>query len=163
MDARRFERLVATGLAQMESGDRPAATATFRQALELWRGPALSDFAYEEFAQPYVQRFGDLHLDAVEALAAAELESGKTTGLIGLLEAAIRDDPLRERSRELLMTALYRSGRHPEALRTYDRFRELLVEELGLEPSPPLQHLRDRMLLHDADLVPIASGRIRVP
>jgi basic membrane lipoprotein Med (substrate-binding protein (PBP1-ABC) superfamily)/DNA-binding SARP family transcriptional activator len=159
VDAKRFERLVATGLAQMEAGDRAAATATFRQALELWHGPALSDFAYEEFAQPYVQRFGDLHLDAVEALAAAELEAGKTTAVISLLEAAIRDDPLRERSRELLMTALYRAGRHPEALRTYDKFRELLVEELGLEPSPPLQQLRDRMLLHDPDLVPIATSQ----
>jgi basic membrane lipoprotein Med (substrate-binding protein (PBP1-ABC) superfamily)/DNA-binding SARP family transcriptional activator len=160
VDANRFERLVATGLARMEAGDRPAATETFRQALELWRGPALSDFAYEEFAQPYVQRFGDLHLDAVEALAAAELEAGKTTSVVSLLEAAIRDDPLRERSRELLMTALYRAGRHPEALRTYDRFRELLVDELGLEPSPPLQHLRDRMLLHDPDLVPIAMNQV---
>ena len=154
VDARRFERLVASGLAEMESGDRAEAAAAFRQALSLWRGPALSDFAYEEFAQPYVQRFHDLHLDAVEALASVELAAGKTTSVISLLEAAIRDDPLRERSRELLMTALYRAGRHPEALRTYDRFCTLLVEELGLEPSPSLQRLRDRMLLHDPDLVP---------
>ena len=158
IDARRFERLVATGMTAMASGDRTAATATFRQALALWRGPPLSDFAYEEFAQPYVRRFGDLHLDAVEALAAAELEAGKTTAVIPLLEAAIRDDPLRERSRELLMTALYRAGRHPEALRTYDKFRELLVEELGLEPSPPLQRLRDRMLLHDPALMPTGTS-----
>jgi basic membrane lipoprotein Med (substrate-binding protein (PBP1-ABC) superfamily)/DNA-binding SARP family transcriptional activator len=157
VDARRFERLVTAGLAAMESGDRAGAVVTFRAALELWRGPALSEFVYEEFAQPYVQRFGDLHLDAAEALASAELDDGKTTAAISLLEAAIRDDPLRERSRELLMLALYRAGRHPEALRTYERFRELLVEELGLEPSPSLQRLRDRMLLHDPRLIPVVA------
>ena len=157
VDAKRFEALVAEGMAHVGSGDRVAAIAAFRSALQLWRGPALSDFAYEEFAQPYVHRFHDLHLDAVEALAAAELEAGQTSGVVPLLEAAIRDDPLRERSRELLMLALYRSGRHPEALRTYDKFRELLVEELGLEPSPPLQRLRDRVLLHDPNLVPVAQ------
>jgi len=157
VDARRFEQLVAEGMGSIESGDRPTAIAALRSALELWRGPALSDFAYEEFAQPYVQRFHDLHLDAVETLASAELEAGRTSAVIPLLEAAIRDDPLRERSRELLMLALYRSGRHPEALRTYDTFREHLVEELGLEPSPPLQRLRDQVLLHDPILAPAAS------
>ena len=157
VDAKRFEALVAEGMGRIGSGDRVAAIAAFRSALQLWRGPALSDFAYEEFAQPYVHRFHDLHLDAVEALAAAELEAGQTSGVVPLLEAAIRDDPLRERSRELLMLALYRSGRHPEALRTYDKFRDLLVEELGLEPSPPLQRLRDRVLLHDPNLVPVAQ------
>ena len=157
VDARRFEQLVAEGMGSIESGDRQAAIAALRSALDLWRGPALSDFTYEEFAQPYVQRFHDLHLDAVEALASAELDAGRTSAVIPLLEAAIRDDPLRERSRELLMLALYRSGRHPEALRTYDTFREHLVEELGLEPSPPLQRLRDQMLLHDPILAPPAA------
>ncbi|HEX2844272.1 MAG TPA: BTAD domain-containing putative transcriptional regulator, partial [Candidatus Limnocylindria bacterium] len=158
VDAKRFEALVARGTADLEGGEHAAAIANLRAALELWRGPALSDFAYDEFAQPYVQRFHDLHLDAVEALAAAELAGGQSGRVVPLLEAAIRDDPLRERSRELLMLALYRSGRHPEALRTYDRFRELLVEELGLEPSPPLQRLRDRVLLHDPSLVPLEPG-----
>jgi basic membrane lipoprotein Med (substrate-binding protein (PBP1-ABC) superfamily)/DNA-binding SARP family transcriptional activator len=168
VDAKRFEALVAQGTAQLHEGNHTEAIESLRAALELWRGPALSDFVYEEFAQPYVQRFHDLHLDAVEALAAAELAAGQAGRVVPLLEAAIRDDPLRERSRELLMLALYRSGRHPEALRTYDRFRELLVEELGLEPSPPLQRLRDRVLLHDPTLVPPepdkpAQGRMRNP
>ncbi|HSJ00494.1 MAG TPA: BTAD domain-containing putative transcriptional regulator [Patescibacteria group bacterium] len=168
VDARRFEALVAQGMAQLQDGEHAGAIVSLRAALELWRGPALSDFAYDEFAQPYVQRFHDLHLDAVEALAGAELASGQSGRVVPLLEAAIRDDPLRERSRELLMLALYRSGRHPEALRTYDRFRELLVEELGLEPSPPLQRLRDRVLLHDPTLAPQepderAGGRTRNP
>ena len=160
VDANRFEALVRQGSAQITDGEREAAIRTLRSALELWRGPALSDFAYEEFAQPYVRRFHDLHLDAVETLAAAELDTGETTTVVPLVEAAIRDDPLRERSRELLMIALYRSGRHAEALRTYEKLRELLVEELGLEPSPPLQQLRDRVLLHDPTLLP---GPMRAP
>lgn len=154
VDAKRFEALVAQGAAELQGGRHAEAVASLRAALDLWRGPVLSDFAYDEFAQPYVQRFHDLHLDAVETLAAAELAGGQGGRVVPLLEAAIREDPLRERSRELLMLALYRSGRHPEALRTYDQFRELLVEELGLEPSPPLQRLRDRVLLHDPSLVP---------
>ena len=154
VDANRFETLVRAGSAQLSEGERDEAIATLRSALELWRGPALSDFAYEEFAQPYVRRFHDLHLDAIEALAAAELDAGQAATVVPLLEAAIREDPLRERSRELLMIALYRAGRHAEALRTYEKLRELLVEELGLEPSPPLQQLRDRVLLHDASLLP---------
>jgi DNA-binding SARP family transcriptional activator len=157
VDARHFEALVQRGSAQLNAGDRDAAIATLRTALELWRGPALSDFAYEEFAQPYVRRLHDMHLDAIETLAAAELDAGRTGQVVPLLEAAIRDDPLRERSRELLMVALYRSGRHAEALRNYDKLRELLRDELGLEPSPSLQRLRDRVLLHDPALVPIAE------
>jgi DNA-binding SARP family transcriptional activator len=157
VDAKQFERLVREGSEQLNAGKRDAAVATLRTALELWRGPALSDFAYEEFAQPYVRRLHDMHLDAIETLASAELEAGRAGQAIPLLEAAIRDDPLRERSRELLMVALYRSGRHAEALRNYDKLRELLRDELGLDPSPALQRMRDRVLLHDPALVPIAE------
>ena len=157
IDAHRFESLVQRGSALLASGDRDEAIRTLRSSLELWRGPALSDFTYEEFAQPYVRRFHDLHLDAIETLAAAELDAGQSASVVGLLEAAIREDPLRERSRELLMLALYRSGRHAEALRSFEKLRELLVEELGLEPSPPLQQLRDRVLLHDPSLLPVTT------
>ena len=158
VDAKQFERLVQRGAAHLSSGEPDKAIATLRSALELWRGPALSDFAYEEFAQPYVRRLHDMHLDAIETLASAELDVGRTGQAIPLLEAAIREDPLRERSRELLMVALYRSGRHAEALRNYDKLRQLLRDELGLDPSPGLQRLRDRVLLHDPSLVPIPQG-----
>jgi DNA-binding SARP family transcriptional activator len=158
VDATHFESLVREGSALLAVGQRAPGARMLRAALELWRGPALSDFAYEEFAQPYIRRLNDLHLDAIEELAAAELDAGQATAVVTLLEAAIREDPLRERSRELLMLALYRSGRHAEALRTFERLREQLVEELGLEPSPPLQQLRDRVLLHDPTLLPVASA-----
>jgi DNA-binding SARP family transcriptional activator/basic membrane lipoprotein Med (substrate-binding protein (PBP1-ABC) superfamily) len=154
IDASQFERLVADGTRLLRTGDPVQGAEQLRAALRLWRGPALSDFAYEEFAQPYIRRFHDMHLDAFEQLAAAELEGGLASDVIPMLDAAIRDDPLRERSRELLMLALYRSGRHAEALRTYQQLRSLLVEELGLDPSPSLQRLQERILLHDPALLP---------
>jgi DNA-binding SARP family transcriptional activator/basic membrane lipoprotein Med (substrate-binding protein (PBP1-ABC) superfamily) len=153
IDALRFETLLAEGIRRIGDGDTAGGAATLRAALGLWRGPALSDFIYEEFAQPYIRRFHDLHLDAIEQLAAAELEAGRHAEAVPMLNAAIREDPLRERSRELLMLALYRSGRHPEALRTYQQLRSLLADELGLDPSPALQRLQERVLLHDQSLL----------
>ena len=154
IDARRFERLVHEGTRELREGDLAGGAELLREALRLWHGPALSDFAYEEFAQPYIRRFHDLHLDAIEQVAAAELEAGRSAEVVPMLDAAIREDPLRERSRELLMLALYRSGRHAEALRTYQQLRTMLVDELGLDPSPSLQRLQERILLHDPSLFP---------
>ena len=154
IDARRFERLVQEGTRKLRDGDLAGGADVLRDALRLWNGPALSDFAYEEFAQPYIRRFHDLHLDAIEQVAAAELEAGRAAEVVPMLDAAIREDPLRERSRELLMLALYRSGRHAESLRTYQQLRTALVDELGLDPSPSLQRLQERILLHDPSLVP---------
>src|SRR3990172_5735427 len=79
VDAHQFERLVADGTARIRAGDRTAGAASLETALQLWRGPALSDFAYEEFAQPYIRRLNDMHLDAIEALATAKLEAGRTS------------------------------------------------------------------------------------
>jgi basic membrane lipoprotein Med (substrate-binding protein (PBP1-ABC) superfamily)/DNA-binding SARP family transcriptional activator len=168
IDARQFERLVEEGARKLRGGDQAEGAKDLRAALGLWRGPALSDFTYEEFAQPYIRRFHDLHLDAIEELAGAELEAGQASDVVPMLDAAIREDPLRERSRELLMLALYRSGRHAEALRTYQQLRTQLVEELGLDPSPPLQRMQERILLHDPSLspppeAPASSTRARNP
>lgn len=154
IDAWRFERLVRDGIRNIEEGDAEAGRSALREALALWRGPALSDFAYDEFAQPHIRRLNDLHLDAVEAFAAAALEGGNVTTVVPLLEAAVREDPLRERSRELLMLGLYRSGRHADALRTFEALRVQLRDELGVEPSPPVRRLYDRILIHDPALLP---------
>ncbi len=156
IDVRRFERLAEEGLALHRARD-PAAREVLRAALALWRGPALSDFAYDEFAQPYVLRLGDRHLDAVEALASAELDGGSVAEAVALAASATREDSLRESAREVLMLALYRSGRHAEALRTYQQLREQLADELGLDPGPALQLLYERILLHDPTLDPTAT------
>ena len=137
---------------QLESGDQAAAAANLRRALRLWRGPALSDFVYEEFAQAYIERLHDEHLAAIEELAALELKRGRPTEATTMLEAAVREDPLRERSRELLMLGLYRSGRHAEALRSYARFKQQLDAELGVDPSPQLEQLHASLLLNDPAL-----------
>ncbi|HZD79736.1 MAG TPA: BTAD domain-containing putative transcriptional regulator, partial [Actinomycetota bacterium] len=154
IDARRFERLITHGVHELGAGDRSSGTADLRAALELWRGPPLSDFAYEEFAQPDIHRLQELRAEAIEELAEAEIDAGNTMGILPLLDAAIREDPLRERARELQMLALYRAGRQAEALRTFQRYRLMLAEELGLDPSPGLRRLQERILVHDPTLVP---------
>lgn len=154
IDAWRFEHLVREGARRLESGDAERGQATLRRALALWHGPALAEFAYEEFAQSHIRRLKDTHLDAVELLAAAELTAGHPGEVVGPLSAAVQDDPLRERSRELLMLALYRTGRQADALRTFDELRIQLAEELGVDPSPRIRTLYDRILIHDPSLLP---------
>jgi basic membrane lipoprotein Med (substrate-binding protein (PBP1-ABC) superfamily)/DNA-binding SARP family transcriptional activator len=152
VDAWRFERLVKEGTRLLEDGDQDAGRATIREALGLWSGPPLSDFPYEEFAQPVARRMTEERLTAVEAYAAASLEAGRITEALDLLTAAVQDDPLRERARELLMLALYRSGRHADALRSYHALRTQLTEEFGVDPSPSVRALYDRILAHDPSL-----------
>ena len=99
-------------------------------------------------------RWEELHLEALEQLAAARLENGDATGALSAAESAVQLDAFRERGRELVMLALYRSGRVSDALRSFARFRALLVDELGIEPSPVLQRLQERILTHDPALLP---------
>jgi basic membrane lipoprotein Med (substrate-binding protein (PBP1-ABC) superfamily)/DNA-binding SARP family transcriptional activator len=158
IDAGRFTRLVEDGLRRLGDGDPGGSVTVLRSALALWGGSPLSDFTYEEFAQPHIRRLSELRLAALEELAATELDLGRAVQALPLIESAVAMDALRERSRELHMVALYRSGRHPEALRTYQRYRRLLADELGLEPSPPLRRLEERILLHDRSLDPRAPA-----
>jgi DNA-binding SARP family transcriptional activator len=118
IDALRFRRLVREGGTQV-NGDPQRGAALLREALELWRGAPLADFAYEEFAGDPARSLEEVRLDAIEALAAAELASGREQDALVLVEAAIPEDPLRERLRELQVMALYRCGRHPDALRAF--------------------------------------------
>lgn len=157
VDVRRFEQLVDEGARAFRAGDPAHAERSIEEALRLWRGSPLSEFAYEGFAQPEIRRLEGLHLDAIEDLAAAQLELGRQQQALASLETLISEDPLRERGRELQMLALYRAGRHAEALQTYQRFAGLLAEELGLDPSPALRRLQERILLHDPSLSPAAE------
>jgi basic membrane lipoprotein Med (substrate-binding protein (PBP1-ABC) superfamily)/DNA-binding SARP family transcriptional activator len=160
VDAWRFERLVKEGTRLLEVGDQDAGRSTIREALGLWNGTPLSDFPYEEFAQPVVRRLAEERLTAVEAHAAASLEAGRNTEALDLLTTAVQDDPLRERARELLMLALYRSGRHAEALRSFHALRTQLTDEFGVDPSPSIRALYDRILAHDPSL---AKGALAAP
>ncbi len=162
VDARRFERLIDEGREALERGDRAGAAASLRSALDLWRGDPLADFTYEEFARSEIHRLSALRLDALELLATAEFDLGRTQEALSLLEAGISEDPLRERFRELQMLTLYRLGRHAEALRTFQAFRTAMAEDLGLDPSPSLRALQERILLHDATLAPQRPSPVEV-
>ena len=152
LDADRFERLLREGRTAREANDPEAAARTLRAALELWQGRALADFAYDPFAQAEIARLEELRLDAVEERVEADLALGRSADLVAELEALIKDNPLREGLRGQLMLAFYRSGRQADALEVYRQTREILDEELGLAPSPPLQRLQEAILRQEPAL-----------
>lgn len=146
LDAERFERLADEGRRALASGDVQAAAELLRSALSLWRGPALADFLYEPFAQGEIARLEEARLACLEERIEADLALKGHREVIAELEAMIGAHPLRERLRSQLMLALYRSGRQAEALGVYQETRRVLVEELGIEPSPVLQRLQQAIL-----------------
>ena len=146
LDVSRFERLVAAGRSARAGGDSRRAGELFRDALALWRGPALAEFRYEDFAQAAIARLEELRLLAVEERIEADLDAGSGG------EGLVRAYPLRERLHGLLMLALYRAGRQADALAAYQDARRKLVDELGIDPSPTLQALERKILVHDAGL-----------
>jgi DNA-binding SARP family transcriptional activator len=149
LDLDRFESLVERGRRSLAERRVGEAAELFRAGLDLWRGPALADLAYEPFAQVPIARLEELRRAAVEARIDAELASGRHRELVAELEALVREHPLRERLRGQLMLALYRSGRQAEALDAYQDARRVLVDELGIDPGPELQQL-EREILNQA-------------
>jgi DNA-binding SARP family transcriptional activator len=152
LDALRFERLLAEGRKALAAGRAELAAATLRDALALWRGPALADVAYEPWAQADIARLEELRRVALEERIDADLTLGRHAELVGELEALVTVEPLRERLRGQLMLALYRSGRQADALAAYRAAREALVGELGIDPSPALQELEGAILRQDPAL-----------
>ena len=134
-----------------------------RRALALWRGPALADFEFADFAQQEIRRLDELHLETLEGRFEAMLRLGRHGAMVAELEARVAEHPLRERLRGQLMLALYRSGRQAEALEVYRKGRRLLADELGLEPGTELQLLEKAILTQDPSLDPPArvDGRRR--
>jgi hypothetical protein len=145
LDLHRFERLVSEGRDAL-ADDPAAAKDKLDEAVELWRGPALADFAYESFAQPAIARLDELRLAALELQIEAELALGRHAEVVGRLQELAATYPLREKVRALLMLALYRDGRQADALDTYRRIRAQFVEELGIEPGPALHELERAIL-----------------
>ena len=132
--------------------DAAAAVDAFNHALDLWRGPAFGDLATEPSLQFEAAQLDDLRLGALEDRIDAQLTIGHQADVIGELETLTARHPLRERFWEQLMLALYRSGRQGEALETYQRARQILADELGIDPSPELRGLHGRILSQSADL-----------
>ena len=154
VDAARFEQLVADARRAPPEG----RAALLRQALALWRGPALADLAFETFAGGEARRLEELRLEALEERIDSDLELGSGAELVGELERLVAQHPLRERLRGQLMLALYRAGRQAEALQVYHDARRALVDELGIEPSPALQQLYRSILRQDVTLARRTPG-----
>jgi DNA-binding SARP family transcriptional activator len=148
LDLLRFERLVHD--AQASPPD--TAARLLREALGLWRGPALADLANESFAQAEILRLEDLRLAALERRIDADLALGRAGELAGELDALVRQHPYREPFRGQLMLALYGSGRQADALDVYRETRRLLVDELGIEPNSALRELEQAILRQDPAL-----------
>jgi len=151
LDVRRFDELVAAGREALGRGRAEEAATSFRAALALWRGPALAEFE-EPFAQLESSRLEEQRLACLEERIEADLELARHTELVGELDSLARRHAHRQRFREQLLLALYRSGRHAEALESYQEFRRMLADELGIEPSTRLRNLERRMLQQDPSL-----------
>jgi DNA-binding SARP family transcriptional activator len=149
LDLDRFVSLAREGRTRLTAGDATRASALFAEALALWRGPALAEFAAEPFARREGDRLEEERLAMVESRVDAELALGNHAELVPELEALVSAEPYRERLRAQLMLALYRSGRQADALDLYRRTREAFVEELGIEPGRELQELEQAVLRHD--------------
>lgn len=152
LDLYRFERFKDTAFAAVTAGDAEAAATSFRQAIAVWRGPALADFATEPWALGEAGRMNEMRLQALEQRIDADLVLGRHADLTAELETIVAEYPFRERLRGQLMVALYRSGRQAEASDVFHRTREKLVEELGMEPGPDLQKLLKQILNQDPSL-----------
>ena len=152
VDATRFEDLAAQAAGAAEAGEVRDAAALFDAALALWRGPAYAEFADEDFARAEAVRLEELRTAAVEDRIDAALVLGHHDQVVPRLEALVAEQPLRERPHAELMLALYRCGRHSDALRVYRDYRQRLNEDLGLEPSPALQRLEAAVLRQDRGL-----------
>ncbi|HWT25436.1 MAG TPA: BTAD domain-containing putative transcriptional regulator, partial [Solirubrobacteraceae bacterium] len=160
LDALRFARGTAEGRSALERGDPGRAAALLREALALWRGPALGDLAFEPFAQAEIARLEEQRLSALEARIEAELACGLHRALAGELQQLVADHPTREGFAHLRMLALYRSGRQAEALDAYREARTVLVAEVGVEPGPELRHLHEAILRQDPSLNPPVAAEL---
>lgn len=157
IDAARFEKLLTRGRDLLEL-DRPGqAHEALTEALSIWRGPVLADLVDSPFVVHDSERLNELHAVAVELQLTAELALGRHATAAPQLESLVRRDPLRERLWELLILALYRSGRQAEALRAFQAAREVLLDELGVEPGPTLTRLDRRVLAQDPTLDWVAA------
>ena len=144
-------------VAAARSADPDRSSLLLSEALALWRGAPLADFAYDPFAANEIARLEELHLAAIEHRLDAEIALGRHNGVVGEIESLVVEHPLRERLRGQLMLALYRSGRQAEALQAYHDARRELAGELGLDPSPELKELYGQILRQERSLRPAVA------
>jgi WD40 repeat protein/DNA-binding SARP family transcriptional activator len=151
VDASRFASLVARGRRQLQA-DPSTASRILRDALRLWNGEPYADLSNEPSLHAEIERLCRLRLDAIEDSVEADLMLGRHLEVISELETVLPQAHVRERLWGQLMLALYRAGRQAEALDAYHRLRATLSSDLGVEPSPLIQQLQQRILRHDPSL-----------
>lgn len=168
LDAREFDETATAG-ADILVSDPMTASKLLTEAESLWRGPALVDFSYDEFAQPAIRRLTSERLVATEDLFEAQLRMGRGAELVPDLEAHTGAYPFRERAWGQLMVARYRAGDTAGALRAYQEARTALGESLGIEPGPELQDLEESVLQNRSEILgrvsyvaPVGSLRVRL-
>jgi len=154
VDAVSFEQLAASGQAALSRGEAATAAGHFREALGLWRGPALADVCEVEPLAREAARLEELRLAAVEGRMEADIQLGLHAKVIGELEGLVGEYPVRERLWRLLVLALYRAERQADALAAYRRARDLLATELGLEPGEELRRLEQAVLRQEVPAAP---------
>ena len=152
LDVVEFERLRDQAEHQLANGDPHTALRSLDEALALWQGEALSGVT-GPYAQAQRSRLGELRVVARELRSEAALATGQHTTAVADIAALVHEHPIRERARSLLMLALYRCGRQAEALTAFRDARQVLIDELGVEPGRPLQELHERILANDPTLL----------
>ncbi len=157
VDVADFVKACRRGASELARGQVSTAVESLRGALDLWRGPALAGLEATPFLDSERSRLEETRLGVLEQRLEADLAMGSHRDVVADLESLVAIHPLREGLRGLLMQALYRCGRQAEALAVYDVGRRLLSDELGLDPSPALRAVHQR-LLSQGDAVPVVSG-----
>ncbi|HEX3258940.1 MAG TPA: BTAD domain-containing putative transcriptional regulator [Pseudonocardia sp.] len=153
-DVRLAESLVAQARSAAAEGEYATAVARFDAALALWRGPAIAEFADRDFARTEAARLDELRASVAEDRVDAVLAAGRHHEAVADCEQLVAAHPLRERRWTQLMLALYRDGRQGEALAAYRRLRDLLAEQLGVDPGLQAREAEAAILRHDAALSP---------
>ena len=161
IDARRFDVLVRSAGEARADGSHDQAAARIREALGLWRGVPLEELDGWPVAEAEATRLAEMRRAAAEELVDVEIACGRAAMVVAELETMVVDEPLRERRWAMLMLAFYRCGRQADALRTYQRARTLLGNELGIEPGPELRALEHSIAAQDPSLdLPATNGHI---
>lgn len=152
IDTARFEQLVHEGLEAARGANQAQAFSVLGSALDFWTAPPFEEFAEYSFASQEVLRLQKIRLTAIEQRAEAAFALGRDADVLPELESEVDRNPLEERLVSLLMRAQYRTARQADALRTFERTRHLLAEELGVDASPQLQRMHCSILRHDPSL-----------
>jgi DNA-binding SARP family transcriptional activator len=152
VDTHRFETLADQGRGMLLAGDYEGGRDRLAEALALWRGPALLEFAHLDFAWGFAAKLEERRLIATEDRVDADLRLGRHAAVVGELGELVAANPLREQLRHHLALALYRSGRQAEALRILDDARRTLRDQLGIDPGRPLVELEAAILSQDPAL-----------